>query len=156
MTDQKDKLLRILPHNHSYLEAVDIYLLYSELVLNQASNLCLKFAVFILNGHKYNYRTMSSKSEIKAKVDAKEYTLLKRSITAEDVCTKGTSAIWLFVKEIYTVKQGDPIPAKLSPLKNFVVVSSTIILLCSGKTQHLGNYNYCIAFPDCHCFHSTA
>ena len=140
MTDQKDKLLRILPHNHSYLEAVDIYLLYSELVLNQASNLCLKFAVFILNGHKYNYRTMSSKSEIKAKVDAKEYTLLKRPITAEDVCTKGMSAIWLFVKEIYTVKQGDPIPAKLSPLKNFVVAPDGVVISKSSGTGSVRNY----------------
>ena len=84
---------------------------------------------------------MSSKSDIQAKVDAKEYTLKKRFVPLEDVViAKKTSAIWLFMREIYTVKPGDPIPPKLLPLKNFIVAPDGVLLSKSSGTGSVRNY----------------
>ena len=49
-----------------------------------------------------------------------------------------SSLIWLFVNEIYTVKDGEPIPSNLWPLKQFVVAPDGVVPPLNPIFDHLG------------------
>ena len=83
---------------------------------------------------------MCSKEEVQSKINSKEYSLRKRDILPKDVDSGKKSAIWLFMREIYAVKEGEPIPRSLRPLKNFLAAPDGVVLSKSSSTGSIRNY----------------
>ena len=85
-------------------------------------------------------KSMCSKEEVQSKINSKEYSLRKRDILPKDVDSGKTSAIWLFMRHIYAVKEGEPIRRSLRPLKNFLAAPDGVVLSKSSGTGSIRNY----------------
>ena len=83
---------------------------------------------------------MCTKEEVQSKIKSREYSLRKRDILPKDVESGKKSAIWLFMREIYAVKEGELISGSLRPLKNFLAAPDGVVLSKSSGTGSIRNY----------------
>ena len=79
-------------------------------------------------------KTMT-KDDVQANISS--YTLRKREVTREYVLRRGTSAIQLFMREIYPVEEGAEIPKGMKPLKGFLCAPGGKVLVKIGSTTNI-------------------